>query len=135
MKMAEMALDKRVKLLAVSYYSTLLIGALIGMVLLIENAMLVSWGVIALLMVGISSMYHYLGMASIERDERAARIGMKAMSMSMTVVLITISLALITEGSAWVEIGGYRILGLVLIAMMVTLFVSNSYYRRRGDVE
>lgn len=130
--MAENVRETRVRLLAISYYVTLLIGALIGMVLMIEDAMPDMVGGIAILLMGTGGMYQFLGMIGPYRDERAARIGMKAMTISWTGVLFTISLALIIEGLVGIEIGGYRILGLSLMVMMILVFVSNVYLLRSG---
>jgi hypothetical protein len=133
--MTENVRETRVRLLAISYYVTLLIGTLIGMVLTIENAMLDTAGSIAILLLGIGGMYQFLGMIGPDRDERAARIGMKAMTISWTSVLFTISLTLIAEGLVGIEIGGYRILGLSLVVMMISLFISNAYLQRSGSGE
>jgi len=125
----------RVRLMAISYYATLLIGALIGMVLTIEDAMLNIVGSVAILLLGISGLYQYLGMLGPDRDERAAQIGMKAMTISWTIMLFTIALALIVEGLTGLKIGGYRILGMSLMVMMVSVFISNAYLLRRGNEE
>jgi hypothetical protein len=121
--------------MAISYYATLLIGALIGMVLMIEDAMLDTAGSMAILLLGTGGIHQYLGMIGPDQDERAAHIGMRAMTISWTGVLFTISLALIIEGLSSIEIGGYRILGLGLVVMMISLFVSNVYLHRNGSGE
>lgn len=133
--MSKNARETRVRLMAVSYYATLLLGALIGMALAIENAMLNTMGSVAILLMGIGGLYQYLGMLGPDRDERAAHIGMKAMTVSWTLVLFTIALALIVEGLVGIEIGGYRILGLSLMVMMISVLVSNAYLLRQGSEE
>ena len=92
-------------------------------------------GSIAILLLGTGGMYQFLGLMGPDRDERAARIGMKALTISWTMVFFTICLTLIIEGLIDIEIGGYRIVGLSLVVMMTSVFVSNAYLHRSGSVE
>jgi hypothetical protein len=133
--MAEQTREGGIKLMAISFYITVFIGTFFGLVLVIENAMLNTLVSIILLLVGINGMYQFLGFIGAERDERSARIGMMAMSISWTCVLVTISLLLILEGLTKIEIGGYRILGMAIMVMMLSLVLSNAYIQRHGHVE
>lgn len=128
--------EKRLRLLKAGYWLMVPAIVLVGLALAsgAPDEVGTNLGMLSIFLI-IFFLWGYLGLDRINRDERLAKIGSRAMTTSWVSTLITASVLATLRATYLQGIGAGQILGIIIVVMVSSMAISNEFYKRKGDVD
>jgi len=127
--------EKHLRLVTAGYWISILALSINSIALIIEGDLPNSPTNFMVPVFFIIFFFSYLGMGKLHKDERLSKIAGWAMTISWCLTLLSAYALITLKSASYINLNAIQVLGVVLIVMVVSMAVSNEYWKRKGDIE